>query len=103
MYIVCMVCIMYVCMYVAVPRQDSRAHAVLSGHCNIFVKQATCMNPTYIAQDSICSYNSPVRSFIHVGCLGISNKYVCMYGMVCMVWYVCVTRYPDKEWLPVVR
>ena len=38
--------------YVAVPRQDSMSPAIFLLD---IPKQPTCMNPTYITQDSICS------------------------------------------------
>ena len=42
----------------------------------------TCMKPGCTCTwHCIGWYNPPVPSFIHVGCLGISNKYVC-----CPVW-----------------
>jgi hypothetical protein len=45
-------------------------------------RQMPCMKPVCTCTwNCIGWYNPPVPSFIHVGCLGISNKYVC-----CPVW-----------------
>ena len=69
--------------YVAVPRQDSmspaRENAVLLGTTTDLLdipRQTTCMYEPSQDIDKVPQYIH-VPSFLHVGCLGISNK--CMY------------------------
>ena len=61
----------YICMYVAVPRQDSMSPACKGECCPVWVLQQICWMSLGKQHGRIVYSSSLVPSFIHVGCLGI--------------------------------